>query len=104
MKPRIAVAVFTSIALVASGALAACPPQSKKPHPNKPRAHAKNCVDLGSVPQIGAQIVAREPAPAKPRGYQPPAERGYEGPTVGLTKLEPGVRPAPTVGYKWNLE
>jgi hypothetical protein len=110
MGRRVAVAVFAISLTVACGAVAACPPQPAKTHPVKPPtqahryAHGNNCVDLNAVPQIGAQIVAREPAPAKAPGYQPPATLKYEGPTVGMTKLDPGVRPAPTVGYKWNLE
>lgn len=105
MKPRIAIAVFASVALAAGGAVATCPPQPNKVHADKSRARTHGCVDLNVVPQIGAQIVAREPAPKKPPpSYAPAAPTRYEGPTVGLTKPEPGVRPAPTIGYKWNLE
>ena len=108
MIPRIAVAVTAALTLTAPGVLAACPPLSVKPSsyakPPPTKTRADDCVDLNGVAQIGAGIVAAEPAPSKKTGYAPPSEKPYEGPTLGLTKPEPGVRPAPTVGYHWNLE
>lgn len=107
MIPCIAFAGFLSVLFATTGAVAACPPDQAKSHPaktSKDRGPAQNCVDLSTVPQISAQIVAGTPAapPAKPEGYgeTPP----YEGPTLGLTKPEPGVMPAPTLGYKWSLK
>jgi hypothetical protein len=104
MAPCIAFTVFLGIAVAASGALAACPPHPANPHPDKPHSHADHCVDLNAVPQISAQIVASEPAPAKAAAAQPQPTEKYEGPTIGVTKPDPGVRPTPTVGYHWNLE
>ncbi|HZK92070.1 MAG TPA: hypothetical protein VFC56_18160 [Stellaceae bacterium] len=106
MKPRIAIAVFVSVALAASGGLAACPSHPPKTHRAKPRPQANNCVDLNAVPQITSQIVAGEPAApvAKTPAYEPLSASKYEGPTLGIIKPQPGARPAPTVGYHWNLE
>jgi hypothetical protein len=103
---RIAFAVFVSLALSGAGALAACPVASSKAHPAKTHAQANNCVNLSAVPQISAQVVAGEQAPAvvKAPAYADPSPARYEGPTLGLTKLDPSVRPAPTIGYHWNLE
>ena len=36
--------------------------------------------------------------------YGDPASPAYQGPTLGLTKPDPGVRAAPVIGYKWSLE
>jgi outer membrane murein-binding lipoprotein Lpp len=107
MKPPIAVALFVGATVVASGALAACPSHSTKTHTVKSHRLANNCVDLNAVPQITSQIVAGEPvaSAAKSPAYEPLSTPSkYEGPTLGMTKTEPGVRPSPTVGYRWNLE
>lgn len=105
---RIAFAVFVSLGLAGSGALAACPANPAKSHTAKARAAAQNCenrVNLGAVPAISANVVANEPAPAvKPPTYIDPKPGPYEGPTLGMTKPDPGVRAVPTVGYKWSLE
>jgi hypothetical protein len=103
---RVAFAVLISVILAGAGsAMAACPdtpPQSqqtKKSNANPP------CVSLGAVPQISAQVVAGEPAPAvKPRTYEALPVQTYEGPRLGLTKPEPGVRPVPTVGFHWTMD
>ena len=103
---RVAFAVLISVILAgASSAMAACldtqpqSPQAKKSNANAP------CVNLGAVPQISAQVVAGEPAPlVKPRSYEGPPVQTYEGPRLGLTKPEPGVRPVPTVGLHWTLD
>ena len=103
---RVAFAVLISVILAgASSAMAACldtqpqSPQAKKSNANAP------CVNLGAVPQISAQVVAGEPAPlVKPRSYEGPPVQTYEGPRLGLTKPEPGVRPVPTVGFHWTLD
>ena len=103
---RVAFAMLVSAMLVGpGGALAACPdgqPQSqqkKKSNANPP------CVSLGAVPQISAQVVAGEPAPAvKPRSYEGLPSTTYDGPRLGLTKPEPAVRPVPTVGFHWSLD
>jgi len=47
---------------------------------------------------VGAVLGAGAAAPVD-LGDQP-----YTGPKVGLTKPEPGVKPAPTVGYHWSLD
>jgi hypothetical protein len=116
MIPRIAIAVFLGLSLAAGGVQAACPRDQGKPVAAKPstentakqRTGTANCVDFGAVPQISAHIVAAEvagqPVPAKTPAYTPPVPTPYQGPTIGLTKPEPGVRPAPTVGYHWSLD
>jgi len=66
---------------------------------------ADNCLNLTAVPQISAGVVAAEPAPAvKQPGYTAPTESPYQGPTLGMSKPDPGVKPIPTVGYHWSLE
>ena len=108
MKRRIAFSVFAGIALVAAGAVAACPqnPAKTKTHTVKTKPAPGDCVDLNGVPQISEQIIAAEPRgmPVKKPAYTPPESTRYEGPTLGLSKLEPGVKPAPTVGYHWSLD
>jgi hypothetical protein len=108
MIPRIAFAVLTGAFLAGGGALAACPQeQHAKAHPPKTakeRAQVASCVDLGVVPQISANIAAGGPQAPIARASTSDATAKYEGPTIGLTKPEPGVRPAPTVGYKWSLD
>jgi hypothetical protein len=107
---RVAFAVFISIATAAGGAMAACPDNQPKTQAAKPPSSAKqqptgNCINLATVPQISAQVVAAEPAPTvKTPAYAEPAAAKYEGPTLGLSKPDPGVRPVPTVGYKWSLQ
>jgi hypothetical protein len=104
---RIVFAVFVSVVLTGSAALAACP-ATQKPQTAKARAQAANCVNrvnLGAVSAISSNIVNSEPAPVvKAPTYTPPAKPDYEGPTVNLSKPQPGVRPVPTVGYHWSLE
>jgi hypothetical protein len=105
---RIAFAVFVSFVLAGSAALAACPSDISKAHTAKAGAETPDCashVNLGAVPAISANVVASEPAPVVTRPtYTDPKRPPYEGPTLGMTKLDPGVRAVPTVGYKWNLE
>lgn len=106
MKSPIAIAVFVALLSAGAGANAACPPHPDKSQAVKSHQKSTNCVDLNGVPQITSQVVAGEPAGSigKVPGYEPPTATKYEGPTLGLTKPEPGVRPTPTVGYHWNLE
>jgi|SRR5271155_1137447 len=107
MTHRIAFAVFIGLALASAGAFAACPAQLPKTQtrPAKPHAKADNCVDLGAVPQISSQVVEREPiAPVAKTPYTLPTSAPYEGPTLGMTKPDPGVRPTPTIGYHWSLQ
>jgi hypothetical protein len=98
-------AVFLSAALFSVGAVAACPsPAKDKTHPAKPSKAAEKCIDLSAVPAISENIVAAEPAAPPPKN---PAENAgtpapYTGPTIGMAS--PGVKPAPTVGYKWSLQ
>jgi hypothetical protein len=87
---------LSAVALVASfvasaGAFAACPP-----------GQTRNCVNFDLVPEISKQIVAQESAPTGSK-FSPRTEpaKPYTGPTVGIA---PGVRRAPTVGYRWSLE
>ena len=109
MVRRLAFAVLIGVALGgAGGALAACPPDNPKTakhHHPKTRPAPDNCVDLNAVPQISENIVATEPTQqAKKPGYTPLPETQYEGPTLGLSKPDPGVKPIPTVGYHWSLQ
>jgi|HubBroStandDraft_6_1064221.scaffolds.fasta_scaffold418631_2 hypothetical protein len=110
MGQRIAFAVFVGAILAATGAVAACPapPAQPKDHHAKVQKPSNDCVDFNTLPQISEHIVAAEPAaapikatPLAPLGPDNPV---YNGPTLGLSKPEPGVRPAPTVGYKWSLD
>jgi len=107
---RIAFAVLMGSALFAGVAQAACavnPPANSKPQQAKKHpSPTDNCLNLTSVPQISAGVVAAEPAPvAKAPSYTPPPDGGpYQGPTLGMSKPEPGVKPIPTVGYHWSLE
>ena len=104
---RIAFAVFLSAVLFADVAQAACavnPPHANTQHAKK-HPPKGDCLNLTAVPQISAGVVASEPAPVvKAPSYTPPAQNPYEGPTVGMTKPDPGVRAVPTVGYHWSLE
>jgi len=105
---RIAFAVFMGAALFASMAQAACTVNPPKTQTQQAKKHppADNCLNLTALPQISAGVVAAEPAPAaKAPSYTPPAEGGtYQGPTLGMSKPDPGVKPVPTVGYHWSLE
>jgi hypothetical protein len=103
---RVAFAVFISAALAGGGVMAACPDsQPKKAHQSKKHPQTDACVNLTGVPQISADVVAAEPAPAvKAPTYTEPTPAKYEGPTLGMSKPDPGVKPVPTVGYHWSLE
>jgi hypothetical protein len=103
---RITFAVFIGLSLSAVGAMAACPNTPSKGHPTKTHQSGDNCVNLSTVPQISAEVVGGEPAAAvvKAPAYELPSSGPYEGPTAGMAKLDPGVKPAPTVGYHWNLQ
>jgi hypothetical protein len=105
---RIAFAVFMSATLFTGMAQAACAvnPRATNTQQTKKHPPADNCLNLTAVPQISAGVVAAEPAPAvKAPSYTPPADGGtYQGPTLGMSKPDPGVKPIPTVGYHWSLE
>jgi hypothetical protein len=106
---RVAFAVFISVATAAGGAMAACPDNQPKTQAQAQAAKklkpSENCVNLSTVSQISAGVVAAEPAPiVKGPTYTEPTAANYEGPTLGMSKPDPGVRPVPTVGYKWSLE
>jgi hypothetical protein len=104
---RIAFAVFMGAALVAGIAQAACTVDSRNTNTQHAKKHppADNCLNLMAVPQISAGVVAAEPAPVvKAPSYTAPTEGPYQGPTLGMSKPDPGVRPVPTVGYHWSLE
>lgn len=105
---RVGFVVFVSLVLIGSAALAACPPSTAKALTAKQRAEATRCanrVNLGAVPAISANVVAGEPAPAVAAPTYTDRKPGpYEGPTLGMSKPDPGVRAVPTVGYHWSLE
>jgi hypothetical protein len=105
---RIAFAVFMGATLFAGVVQAACtvnPTTTKTQQAKKHPAAADNCLNLTAVPQISAGVVAAEPAPAaKAPTYVAPTDSPYEGPTLGMSKPDPGVKPIPTVGYHWSLE
>jgi hypothetical protein len=63
----------------------------------------RDCViNLGLVPQISQQIVAKERvAPVAKTATGASSGTPYTGPTVGLT---PTVRRVPTVGYRWSFD
>lgn len=102
---RIAFAVFIATLLAVGTAAAECPGGPPDTQAAKPGRHHDKCVNLGGVPQISANIVAAEPAPAvKSPTPADPTSTAYQGPTLGMTKPDPGVKPVPTVGFKWSLE
>ena len=103
---RVAFAVLATVTLVgADVATAACPDIQPKKHQSKKQPPSGNCFNLNAVPQISAGVVAAEPLPPhKAPTYSDPTPAAYEGPTLGLTKPDPGVRAVPTVGYKWSLQ
>ena len=106
MRQRIAFAVLLGAVLASTGALAACPapPTHPKPH-EKAQKPLNGCVDFNALPQISANIAAIEPPPPPKRAT--PFDLGdkpYTGPSLGLTKPEPGVKPTPTFGYHWSLD
>jgi hypothetical protein len=91
MQTRLSAATIGVILLAGSGALAACPP-----------GQTRNCVNFDLVPEISQQIVSEEPTAASPKaGARAKDDKPYTGPTVGIA---PGVRRAPTVGYRWALQ
>ncbi|HYM71536.1 MAG TPA: hypothetical protein VET89_01050 [Stellaceae bacterium] len=106
MTRRIAFAAFLGISLAGAGAVAACPlahPKNKA-HPAKIRSAMDPCIDFNRVPQISEHIVAVEPAGphAKAPTPAPAGTPAYNGPTIGFAR--PGVKSAPTIGYRWSLE
>jgi hypothetical protein len=106
MRSHIAFAVFLGAALVSAGAIAVCPAPAAHPKTNvKPGKTPQGCVDLNGLPQISANIAAIEPLPA-PKHPTPfdLGDKPYTGPSLGLTKPDPGVKPVPTVGYRWSLD
>ena len=91
MRTRLSAAIAAALLLGGTSALAACPP-----------GQTRNCVNFDLVPQISEQIVAEEPGAAGPKaGPRAKSDTPYTGPTVGIA---PGVRRAPTVGYRWALQ
>ena len=108
---RIAFAVFIGTFLASGDAMAACannPPSNShtKARPTKTRSASDYCLDLNAVPQISANVVATEPAPVvKQPSYSLPTPAPYEGPILGVTKPDPGMKlPSPTIGYHWQLQ
>jgi hypothetical protein len=91
MHARLSIATIAAVLVAGSGAFAACPP-----------GQTRNCVNFDLVPQISQQIVAQEPAgSANKLAPRTDPDKPYSGPMVGIA---PGVRRAPTVGYKWSLQ
>lgn len=91
MHTRLSAVTIAAILINGSAALAACPP-----------GQTRNCVNFDLVPQISEQIVSQEPSAAGANaGPRAKADTPYTGPTVGIA---PGVRRAPTVGYRWALQ
>jgi hypothetical protein len=102
-----AVVLFMSAAFIGTDAYGACPPDSAKPQSNvaKGTPTKRDCLNLNSLPQISDNVASAKAPGAKARPvYVPPSEQKYEGPTLGLTKPEPGVKPVPVIGYRWSLE
>jgi hypothetical protein len=110
MRQRIPLAVFFGAILASAGVFAACPAQPVQPKDPHAKVHKQSddCVDFNALPQISEHIVAAEPSsvPVKTTPEAPPVsdDPAYNGPTLGLSKPNPGIRPAPTVGYKWSLD
>lgn len=113
MTHHFAFAVVLGSVLASTGAFAACavppaaanvPPTAAKQHAKKTPAPANGCVNLNGLPQISEQIVANERQRAPAKSAPPSLDKPYTGPTLGLTKPDPGVRPTPTVGYHWTLD
>ena len=106
MKQPIALAVFLGAVLIGTSAIAACPVQPANPKTNT-KAHKppSGCVNLNGLPQISANVVAADPLPAR-KALTPfdAGDKPYNGPTLSLTKPDPGTRPVPTVGYRWSLD
>jgi hypothetical protein len=108
MGQRIAFAVVVGAVLASTGAAATCPAPRAQPKDSHAKVHkpSNDCVDFNALPQISDHIVAAEPTAIKatPTAPPDPGNPVYNGPTLGLSKPEPGVRPAPTVGYKCSLD
>jgi hypothetical protein len=85
-------AMIIAAALLAGGtAWSACPP-----------GQSRNCLNLGSVPQISQQIVADEHIAAPPKtAPADDVQPAYTGPALGVSKM---IRRAPTVGYHWAID
>jgi hypothetical protein len=108
MRQRIPNAVLFGAILASTGVFAACPAQPVQPKAPHAKVHkpSNDCVDFNALPQISEHIAAAEPAsaPVKTTPAPVPDDPAYNGPTLGLSKPNPGIRPAPTVGYKWSLD
>jgi len=90
----LAMSVAASL-LTGGAAWSACPP-SQTP------SQSRNCVDLGSVPQISDKIVAGERVATPPKTAPvTAADSAYTGPSLGVSKM---IRRAPTVGYQWAID
>jgi len=103
----IAVVLFISAAFIGTSALGACPPDNAKPQSSvaKKTPTKRDCLNLDTLPQISDHVASAKRPTTKARStYVPPSEQKYEGPTLGLTKPEPGVMPVPVIGYRWSLE
>jgi hypothetical protein len=117
MKLRIAFAVFAGATLISASAFAACPapPTHQKNHAKASQQNNDGCVDFNGLPEISDHIIAAEPSASPVTTSVPvpvpttpiaPTSNGLTvgGLAVGLTKPDPGIRPTPTVGYKWSLD
>jgi hypothetical protein len=95
MRAGVSAMIVAASLLAGGSAWSACPPGQSP-------SQLRNCVDLGSVPQISQKIVDGEQIAAPPKTTAPgDAQPAYTGPAVGMSKM---IRRAPTVGYHWALD
>jgi hypothetical protein len=92
-----AVTLVSAVLAASRGDAASC---STKSHRNCLKL--PTTVNFSSVPDITKEIVAAEPAAAKPntRTLEAPPITTYTGPTAGYSSMAR----VPTVGYYWSLE
>jgi hypothetical protein len=92
VSARVSILVAAAVLLGSAAADAACAP-----------GQTRDCViNLGVVPQISQQIVARDQAaPVAKTATGASTDTPYTGPTVGLT---PTPRRFPTLGYHWSFD
>jgi len=109
---RVLVAILIGASLASTSAFAVCPTDEPKHQTHPTKTHTQDnvqpktndCVDFDAVPQISAKVVADEhlPQPVNHPAASEPATPAYTGPTVGMAA--PGVKPAPTIGYRWSID
>jgi hypothetical protein len=98
---RISLPLAALVVLLSAAAAAAAPCGPGRHRHCRPASAPVKSVDLTTLPDIGKQIVAGEPAPTAPKkAFDPTQAAPYSGPTIGAAPLPR----APTIGYKWSLE